>query len=143
MSTPKTATGIRRKAAGVGKRGPLKGFKTQALIDEKAAQAVARRVAKAIKADREQRVTDAIDVLGNLALCVREARELPSLLAASAALANMSAFDRENPTKLSGDALRAHAHRRGLSKSELVGMPDEKIRTQLRYITQQQYETAE
>lgn len=55
----------------------------------------------------------------------------------------MSAADRENPEKLTGDLLRAFAHRRGLSRSALEDMSDEKIRTELRYITHRQYEERE
>ena len=51
----------------------------------------------------------------------------------------MSAADRENPGKLSGEALRHLAHRRGMSLSELDGMPDAKVRMQLLYITNRQY----
>lgn len=51
----------------------------------------------------------------------------------------LSAADRNNPSKLSGDALRAHAHRCGLAKSTLGAMSDEKIREQLRYIVQSAY----
>lgn len=61
---------------------------------------------------------------------------------ASAALAALSAADRENPDKLTGEPLRALAHRRGLSRSSLVTMSDEKIREQLRYITHRQYDDA-
>lgn len=55
----------------------------------------------------------------------------------------LSASDRENPDKLSGDALRALAHRRGLARSTLPSMSDEKIREQLRYMTYNQYEQAD
>jgi len=51
----------------------------------------------------------------------------------------LSAADRENPDKLTGDALRALAHRRGVSRSEAEHMPDDKLRMQLRYITNRQY----
>lgn len=51
----------------------------------------------------------------------------------------LSSADRENPNKLTGEALQNFAHARGLSRSELVGMADEKIRTQLLYITNRQY----
>jgi len=51
----------------------------------------------------------------------------------------LSAADRENPDKLTGEALRALAHRRGVSRSEAETMSDEKLRMQLRYITQRQY----
>lgn len=53
----------------------------------------------------------------------------------------LSAADRENPDKLSGDALRALAHRRGLARSTLPTMSDDKIREQLRYMTYSQYES--
>jgi hypothetical protein len=52
----------------------------------------------------------------------------------------LSAQDRENPTKLTGEALRTLAHRRGLSRSELDRLSDEKIREQLRFVTHRQYE---
>lgn len=52
----------------------------------------------------------------------------------------LSAADRENPAKLSGDLLRELAHRRGLARSTLTTMSDEKIREQLRYMTYNQYE---
>ena len=51
----------------------------------------------------------------------------------------LSAADRENPDKLTGEALRDLAHRRGMSRSELDGMPDSKVRMQLLYITNRQY----
>lgn len=41
---------------------------------------------------------------------------------------------------LSGQALRDLAHRRGLAKSQLAAMSDEKIREQLRYATYRQYD---
>jgi phage/plasmid primase-like uncharacterized protein len=50
--------------------------------------------------------------------------------------------DRENPDKISGDDLKALAHRRGIAKSLLSSMTDEKIRTELRYITHRQYDDA-
>ncbi len=56
--------------------------------------------------------------------------------------APLSAADRENPGKLSGPALRDLAHRRGIARSELAKMGDEKIRAQLRYVTYRQYEAA-
>ena len=42
--------------------------------------------------------------------------------------------------RLSGDALRELAHQRGLARSSLDSMTDTKIREQLRYILQRQYE---
>ena len=61
---------------------------------------------------------------------------------ASAALASLSAADRENPNKLTGQPLRELAYRRGLARSSLETMSDEKIREQLRYITHRQYDDA-
>jgi len=52
----------------------------------------------------------------------------------------MRATDRDFPNRLSGDALRELAHQRGLAKSSLDSMTDTKIREQLRYILQRQYE---
>ncbi len=52
----------------------------------------------------------------------------------------LSAADRNNPGKLSGESLRVHAHRCGLARSSLPEMSDEKIREQLRYIVQAGYE---
>lgn len=57
----------------------------------------------------------------------------------TAAVVPISAAHRENPEKLSGDALRALAHRRGLPKSDLQRMSDTKIREQLRYLAYRQY----
>lgn len=54
----------------------------------------------------------------------------------------LSAADRENPDKLSGEMLRALAHRRGLARSSVERMTDEKIRSELRYLTYRQYEAA-
>lgn len=55
----------------------------------------------------------------------------------------LSASDRENPDKLTGEDLRALAHRRGVSRSESASMSDDKLRMQLRYITHRQYANAE
>lgn len=73
------------------------------------------------------------------ALQVPATAEGPSPIPAAAELV-LSAQDRENPGKLTGEALRALAHRRGLSRSEVSRMSDEKIREQLRYMTHRQYE---
>ena len=51
----------------------------------------------------------------------------------------LSAADRENPDKLTGEDLRALAHRRGVARSESETMSDDKLRMQLRYITNRQY----
>lgn len=52
----------------------------------------------------------------------------------------LSAADRENPEKLAGSDLRDLAHKRGLARSELERMDDDKIRVQLRYLTHRQYD---
>lgn len=52
----------------------------------------------------------------------------------------LSAADRENPEKLSGSDLRELAHRRGLARSEVERMDDDKIRVQLRYLIHRQYD---
>lgn len=52
----------------------------------------------------------------------------------------LSAADRENPEKLAGSALRDLAHKRGLARSEVERMDDDKIRIQLRYLTHRQYD---
>ena len=52
----------------------------------------------------------------------------------------LSAADRENPEKLSGSDLRVLAHRRRLARSDIERMDDDKIRTQLRYVTHRQYD---
>jgi hypothetical protein len=43
------------------------------------------------------------------------------------------AHHRENPEKLTGDALRELAYRRGIARSEAATMSDEKLRLSLRY----------
>jgi hypothetical protein len=52
----------------------------------------------------------------------------------------LSAHARENPAMLHGDALKALAHRRGMARSDLATMSDERIREQLKYLTYRQYE---
>jgi hypothetical protein len=52
----------------------------------------------------------------------------------SALVESVPAHHREHPDKISGQALRDLAHRKGMAKSELANMPDDKIRTQLKYI---------
>ena len=54
----------------------------------------------------------------------------------------LSVSDRENPDKLTGSDLRALAHRRGLARSSLATMPDDKIRRELNFITNRQYDNA-
>jgi pyruvate/2-oxoglutarate dehydrogenase complex dihydrolipoamide acyltransferase (E2) component len=55
----------------------------------------------------------------------------------------LTAADRENPAKLSGEALRRLAHQRGIARSEADGMSDEKLRMQLGYIIARQYAEAD
>ena len=54
--------------------------------------------------------------------------------------APVRATDRDFPNRLSGEALHELAHQRSLARSSLPGMTDAKIREQLRYILQRQYE---
>lgn len=51
--------------------------------------------------------------------------------------------ERENPNRLDGEALRDLAHRRGLARSSLAAMSDEKIREQLLYTAYRRHEEAE
>lgn len=62
--------------------------------------------------------------------------------AADSAGPPLSAADRENPERLSGEPLRKLAHTRGMARSDLDKMSDEKIRQQLRYIVARQYQEA-
>ncbi len=48
--------------------------------------------------------------------------------------ASVPAYHREHPDKISGQALRDLAHKKGMAKSELADMSDDKIRTQIKYI---------
>jgi len=52
----------------------------------------------------------------------------------------LPAHARENPAMLSGDALRALAHRMGVAKSDAARMSDEKLREQLKYAIYRRYE---
>lgn len=56
---------------------------------------------------------------------------------------HLSAADRENPERLTGEALRKLAHQRGIARSDLETMGDEKIRLSLRYLVNRQYDNAE
>lgn len=106
----------------MGARGPQRG---SAKAKEAAAQAVATKKAKA----EPNRVPDAPKV--------QKASE-PEQQAEP-----LSAAHRENPEKLAGQALKDLGHRRGLSRSAMAAMSDEKIRTELRYLAYAQYATAE
>jgi len=65
-----------------------------------------------------------------------------TVLAPSKEVQVSPAADRENPDKLTGQDLRALAYRRGLAKSSLTSMPDDKIRRELKFITYRQYDNA-
>jgi len=71
---------------------------------------------------------------------VSVARGADSPVIPDAEAAPLRAADRDFPNRLSGEALRELAHQRGLARSSLSGMSDAKIREQLRYILQRQYE---
>lgn len=123
----------------MGKRGPKPGFK-------KAREAAAAASAPSAPAAKKTRVA-AKKVAAPAPAPAPAAEQVPPPINAplpkepepAAEAPVLSAADRENPNKLSGQALRDHAHRRGMAKSILATMPDEKIRTELRYITQRQY----
>lgn len=57
-------------------------------------------------------------------------------------VAGLSAYQRENPDALTGSDLRHLAYSRGIAKSQLASMSDEKIREQLKYLTYRQYDDA-
>lgn len=69
-----------------------------------------------------------------------EASAVPVETAMAPESVPVRATDRDFPNRLSGDALRELAHQRGLARSSLDSMTDTKIREQLRYILQRQYE---
>ena len=52
----------------------------------------------------------------------------------------LPAYLREHPEMLTGDALRALAHKHGIARSEAEKMTDEKIRLQLKYAIYRRYE---
>lgn len=68
---------------------------------------------------------------------------LPPAPARAEAPTRMTAADMANPAKLSGEPLRKLAHGLGMSKSEMAGMDDARIRVQLKYLTHRRYEDAE
>jgi pyruvate/2-oxoglutarate dehydrogenase complex dihydrolipoamide acyltransferase (E2) component len=102
----------------VGQRGPKPGWK-------KAKQAQAANAAAAPAAKKPAR-----------------AATQPTTEARKADVVVLSAADRENPEKLSGEALVKLAHRRGIALSDLAKMSDAKIREQLRYLVHRQYDEA-
>jgi len=102
----------------VGQRGPKRGVKKTA-----ATKATAKPATP--KAPRAPRVA-----------------RTPVATVVQAAAPVLSASDRENPSKLSGADLRELGYRRGLSRSEMADMSDEKVREQLKYLVHRQYEEA-
>ena len=66
----------------------------------------------------------------------------PPAVEAEGSAEHVPAHRRENPEFLTGDELRALAHRRGIAKSEAARLSDEKLREQLRYRDYAQYEEA-
>jgi hypothetical protein len=70
------------------------------------------------------------------------AQALELVVPAGSDTPRLSATDRDNPAKVSGQELRVLAHQKGMARSLLDGMGDDKIREQLRYITQRQIEAA-
>lgn len=64
-------------------------------------------------------------------------------MAAQGEQPRLSAADLANPAKLQGDQLKKLANTMGMAKSELARLSDDKIRTQLKYLTHRKYETAE
>ncbi len=68
-----------------------------------------------------------------------ESADAPASTSVPAEPERVIAVDLENPEKLTGQALRDLAHRRGLARSAIADMPDAKIRMELLYITNRQY----
>ncbi len=85
------------------------------------------------------KATGAADVVKAAKAALKASASRKAASAAPAIAEPLSAADRENPEKLTGEALRALAHRRGIARSEAETMSDEKLRMQLRYITHRQY----
>jgi len=54
-------------------------------------------------------------------------------------LSLLASHERENPDRLYGSALRHFAWQRGLSRSEMEGWSDEKVREQVQIVIRRQY----
>jgi hypothetical protein len=54
-------------------------------------------------------------------------------------LSELSTYDRSNPEKLWGEALRHFAWQRGIARSEMADWPDEKVRQQVSILIRRQY----
>lgn len=110
----------------MGNRGPKPGWKKAAAAKAAAAPstpAKKRPAATPAKAAPARKVTKRVEQV---------TKHLADVIALPVA-------HRENPEKLGGDALRALAHKRGLAKSDIEKMTDEKIREQLKYLAFRQY----
>jgi hypothetical protein len=78
---------------------------------------------------RPRKVTTACEASALPAVAQPASQEIGSVSTES-----VPAHHREHPDKISGQALRDLAHRKGMAKSELTTMSDDKIRTQLKFI---------
>lgn len=115
----------------MGARGPKPGFKKARA--EKGAPSSSTPAAKKTAAPRKTaaaKPSEPVAPAAPAAVVIAQAQEEAVVL---------NAADRENPDKLSGDALRQLAHKRGIARSTLPTMTDEKIRTELRYLAHRQY----
>lgn len=113
----------------MGLRGPKPGWKQAKAKEAKKAAAKAKRAAST-PPELEAKPVAAQAAAG-------------PVLIGETPLSELSAAQRNNPRYLTGSALRDLAHRKGLPKSTLADMPDDKIREQLRYIEAHRAETAE
>lgn len=117
----------------MGKRGPKPGFK-------KAREAAAAASAPSVPAAKKPRAAaKKVAAPAPAPAAKQPPPPIDAPLPKPAEAPVLSAADRENPNKLSGQALRELAHQRGMARSVLADMPDEKIRMELRYITNNQY----
>jgi hypothetical protein len=131
----------------MGKRGPKPGFKQErakaaAADTAQAPNAAAKKRAAASPISDAQQPSAPAGPVATVTQAAPVVSPPPPAAPPKASKAVLSASDRENPNKLSGKPLRELAHRRGLAKSSLPTMSDEKIREQLRYMTHRQYDDA-
>lgn len=113
----------------MGLRGPKRGWKKAAAAKAAAAPSKPAKKAQAakkapVKAAPARKVSERVDK--------HVTKHLADVI-------TLPVAHRENPEKLGGEALKALAHRRGLAKSEVARMSDEKIREQLKYRAYSQY----
>ncbi len=130
----------------MGARGPKPGYKKTRAAQEAGAAAKAAPVAPT--PGKKRGAAAALPDAGDAATAATQAATLPPIdgdpppAPAAPVVAPLSAADRENPDKLTGEALRTLAHRRGLARSAVQTMDDDKIRRELRYLTYRQYSEA-